>query len=64
MALPGNDNQTDEQETRLKRAAADLSRLLSQVNRENGNVSWSREIAIAQQKLEEAMLWAIKAVCK
>jgi hypothetical protein len=62
--VPEKEVSTEEQEARLKKAAADLSRLLSRVDYENGNVSWSREIAIAQQRLEEAMLWALKAVSK
>jgi hypothetical protein len=46
----------------IEAAAEGLSRLLSQIDFENGHVSWTREMSIAQQRLEEAVIWAIKAI--
>jgi hypothetical protein len=50
------------QTQRLSRATADLARLIAQIDYENGNVSWSRETALARQKLEEAFMWAMKGI--
>lgn len=58
-------NQTSEVlPQRLIKLASELSQIMSQADYENGNVTWTREMAIAQQKLEEVILWALKALSK
>lgn len=51
-----------EQVSELEAAVDRLSQLLSRIDFENGHVSWTREMSIAQQRLEEAVMWAIKAI--
>ena len=52
----------DEQAKRLESAARALDGLLSEIDFENGHVSWTREMSIAHQRLEEVVMWAIKAI--
>ncbi|MGB3022316.1 MAG: hypothetical protein WBE08_13695 [Methyloceanibacter sp.] len=51
-----------DQAKRLQSAAEALDRLLSEIDFENGYVSWTREMSIAHQRLEEVVMWAIKAI--
>ena len=51
-----------EQAKRIEDAGASLARTILQVTYENGHVSWPREVAIAQAKIEEAVMWALKAL--
>lgn len=46
----------------IEAAAERLARLLCRIDFENGHVSWTREMSIAQQRLEESVMWAVKAI--
>jgi len=46
----------------VEAAAERLARLFYKIDFENGHVSWTREMSVAQQRLEEAVMWAIKAI--
>lgn len=46
----------------VEAAAEGLARLFCKIDFENGHVSWTREMSIAQQRLEEAVMWAVKAI--
>jgi hypothetical protein len=53
---------SNDQTRRLELAAHALDRLLSEIDFENGHVSWTREMSIAHQRLEEVVMWAAKAI--
>jgi hypothetical protein len=46
----------------VEAVAKRLARLFCQIDFENGHVSWTREMSIAQERLEEAVMWAAKAI--
>ena len=46
----------------IKEASAAFARAVSHASYAQGNVSWPREIAIAHQKIEEALMWALKGL--
>jgi hypothetical protein len=46
----------------VETAAERLARLFCRIDFENGHVSWTREMSIAQQRLEESVMWAVKAI--
>ena len=45
---------------RIRRAGEEFARVLARINLERGNVAWTREIVMAQAKIEEAVMWASK----
>lgn len=46
----------------IEKAGEDFSRAVAQASYRNGDVSWPREIVLAQQKIDEAVMWAVKAM--
>jgi hypothetical protein len=53
-----------EQVGRIEAAASSFAQVLAHVSYEQGNVSWPREIILARQKIDEALMWALKGVGK
>ena len=60
--MTGTPARTDEDKriSRIRAAAVEFARVVSSANYERGNVSWTREIVIAQEKIDEAVMWASK----
>jgi hypothetical protein len=48
----------------IEAAGIAFSRALAQVSYANGDVAWPREITLAQQRVDEAVMWAVKAVTR
>ena len=47
---------------RIEQAGAAFAGAVSQASYAQGNVAWPREIAIAHQKVDEAIMWAVKGL--
>jgi hypothetical protein len=46
----------------VEEAGAAFARVVAQASYRNGNVAWPREIVLAQQKIDEAVMWALRAL--
>jgi hypothetical protein len=46
----------------VEEAGAAFARVVAQASYRNGEVAWPREIVLAQQKIDEAVMWALRAL--
>lgn len=46
----------------IENAGSSFVRLISKISYQRGHASSPREIAIARQKIDEAVMWALKVV--
>jgi hypothetical protein len=46
----------------IEEAGAAFSRAVAQASYRYGDVAWPREIVLAQQKIDEAIMWAQRAL--
>lgn len=46
----------------VEQAGAAFAHTVSQASYAQGHVAWPREIALAHQKVEEALMWAVKGL--
>jgi hypothetical protein len=46
----------------VEEAGAAFARVVAQASYRNGNVAWPREIVLARQKIDEAVMWALRAL--
>ena len=60
--MPNNDVSAAELIRSIEEAGAAFSHAVAQASYGNGDVTWPREIVLAQQKIEEAVMWALRAV--
>jgi hypothetical protein len=60
--MPNNDVSAAELIRSIEEAGAAFSRSVAQASYRNGDVTWPREIVLAQQKIDEAVMWALRAV--
>jgi hypothetical protein len=46
----------------VEEAGAAFARVVAQASYRSGNVAWPREIVLTQQKIDEAVMWELRAL--